>query len=129
MAARLTKSYFLAAVAALTAVPMALLPLAADARGLSVPQVQVWTINTIRYECAGGKSLTVRYTNTQNQQNFALLNVQGHDMLFVNTLATTGTKYVAGKYSWWTRNLKGTLRDETAAESAAPLLDDCRARA
>lgn len=100
----------------------------ASAAPLSVPQVQVTTRNTIRYVCDGGKSLIVRYVNTRNEQSFALLPVQGKNLLFVNVLAASGAKYSASHYTWWTKGPQGNLTDDLADEKAPPLLANCRVR-
>lgn len=96
--------------------------------GLTVPQIQVWTRNTIRYSCDHGRQVTVRYSNAKNEQSFALLNVKDRNMLFVNVSAASGAKYVAGQYSWWTKGPEGDLRDELADPKSEPLLGNCKAR-
>jgi len=100
----------------------------AAAKSLTVPQIQVWTQNTIRYQCDGRKSLTVHYSNAKNEQSFALLNVKDRDMLFVNVSAASGSKYVAGQYSWWTKGPQGTLRDDFAGDNGTDLLTNCKAQ-
>ncbi|WP_347555077.1 MliC family protein [Robbsia sp. KACC 23696] len=97
-------------------------------KALTVPQIQVWTQNTIRYVCDGRKSLTVHYSNTKNEQSFALLNVKDRDMLLVNVSAASGSKYVAGQYSWWTKGPQGTLRDDFSGENGTDLLTNCKAQ-
>ncbi len=100
----------------------------AASKGMSVPQLQVWTRNTIRYSCDHRAALTVHYINTKNEQSFALLDVKGRSMLFVNVTAASGSKYVAGQYTWWTKGPEGDLRDEMADENAPPILGNCTAR-
>lgn len=97
-------------------------------KALTVPQIQVWTQNTIRYVCDGRKSLTVHYSNTKNEQSFALLNVKDRDMLMVSISAASGSKYVAGQYSWSTTGPQGTLRDEFAGDKGTDLLTNCKAQ-
>lgn len=99
----------------------------AASKGMSVPQLQVWTRNTIRYSCDHRAALTVHYINTKNEQSFALLDVKGRSMLFVNVSAASGSKYVAGQYTWWTKGPEGDLRDEMADQSAPPMLGNCMA--
>lgn len=101
---------------------------AAAAAGLSIPQIQVWTRNTIRYSCDHGRQITVHYSNAKNEQSFALLPVKDRNMLFVNVSAASGAKYVAGQYSWWTKGPEGDLRDEMADPKSEPLLANCKAR-
>lgn len=100
----------------------------AASKGMTVPQLQVWTRNTIRYSCDHRAALTVHYVNTKNEQSFALLDVKGRSMLFVNVSAASGSKYVAGQYTWWTKGPEGDLRDEMADSNAAPILGNCMAR-
>jgi membrane-bound inhibitor of C-type lysozyme len=97
-------------------------------KSLTVPQIQVWTQNTIRYVCDGRKALTVHYSNAKNEQSFALLNVKDRDMLMVNVSAPSGSKYVAGQYSWSTAGPQGTLRDEFAGDKGTDLLTNCKAQ-
>jgi membrane-bound inhibitor of C-type lysozyme len=119
------------AVWVLTASAMALVALlpaqAAVAAPLTVPQVQISTINTLRYLCGGRKVLTVQYMNTKNRQSFALLTIDGRKVLFVNVMSGSGAKYVGDHYTWWTRGPQGTLSDDMADPNAAPLLADCKA--
>jgi membrane-bound inhibitor of C-type lysozyme len=98
----------------------------ASAMPLTVPQIQMATMNTLRYKCDGGHALTVQYMNTKNKQSFALLTVDGRKMLFVNVLAASGAKYVGDHYTWWTKGPEGTLTDETADPKAAPMLAECK---
>jgi len=95
---------------------------------LTIPQIQVWTRNTIRYSCDRGRQITVHYSNAKNEQSFALLPVRDRNMLFVNVSAASGSKYVAGQYSWWTKGPEGDLRDEMADPKSEPLLANCKAR-
>ena len=96
--------------------------------GLNIPQIQVWTRNTIRYSCDHGRQITVHYSNAKNEQSFALLPVKDRNLLFVNVSAASGAKYVAGQYSWWTKGPEGDLRDEMADPKSDPLLANCKAR-
>ena len=77
------------------------------------------------YQCQGGASLHVTYYNRQGGQSFAQLTVKGQPMLFVDTLAASGVRYVAGPYVWWTKGDGGDLYDQTAGPDAAPILAGC----
>ncbi|BAN22674.1 MliC family protein [Caballeronia insecticola] len=101
---------------------------AAFAMPLTVPQIQTASTQTTRYDCKGGKSVTVLYTNTRNHQSFAALTVDGRKLLFVNVIAGSGAKYVADQYTWWTKGPQANLYDEMAAKDSSPLLADCETR-
>lgn len=97
-----------------------------EAAPLSVPQIQSSTVKAFRYVCRSGKSLSVTYLNTRNKQSFAVLAVDGRELLFVNVLSGSGAKYVADRYTWWTKGPEGTLTDNTADASAPPVFANCK---
>jgi membrane-bound inhibitor of C-type lysozyme len=107
-----------AAAAALAATP-------ASAGALQVPQIQASPPVSRIYRCAGGGSLTVTYWNGRNGQSFALVPVGGTPLLFVDTLAASGVKYEAGRYTWWTKGNQGDLYDMTAGPNAPPIMAGC----
>lgn len=110
---------------ALCAAALATTALEASAGVLKVPQIRTNDKRTTDYQCAGGKSLTVTYWNTDNGQSFALLPVSGKMLLFVDTLSGSGAKYQTGRYTWWTKGHTGDLYDEMAGPNAPPILSDC----
>ncbi|WP_201313507.1 MliC family protein [Dyella sp. EPa41] len=93
-----------------------------------VPGIEVASTSTHAYQCEGGKALTVTYWNSQSGQGFALLAVDGKPMLFVDTIAASGVKYMAGRYTWWTKGERGDLYDALAGPNAAPVMSACMAR-
>lgn len=97
----------------------------AMADALNVPEVPIDATLVRNYQCQGGKSLKVTYYNTQGGQSFALLLVKDKAMLFVDTLAGSGVKYVAGPYAWWTKGNHGDLYDLMAGPNAAPIVAGC----
>ncbi|CDY79692.1 Predicted periplasmic protein [Caballeronia glathei] len=99
------------------------------AKALTVPQIQQATAQTTAYDCQDGKSVTVRYVNTKNGQSFALLPVEGKKLLFVNVMSGSGARYVADRYTWWTKGPEGTLSNGMADSGAPPMLAGCKARA
>jgi membrane-bound inhibitor of C-type lysozyme len=121
----MTKRY--AAVTALSAAAL-LAAHAAQAMPLTVPQIQTASKQTTRYVCKDGKSVSVQYTNTRNQQSFAALTVDGRKLLFVSVIAGSGAKYVADQYTWWTKGPEANLYDEMAAKDSPPLLANCQAQ-
>jgi membrane-bound inhibitor of C-type lysozyme len=98
---------------------------AAMADTLKVPAIPVDATLTRTYRCEAGQTLKVTYYNHQGGQSFALLRVKDKDLLFVDTLAASGVKYVAGPYTWWTKGDGGDLYDLTAGSDAAPMLAQC----
>ena len=100
----------------------------ATADTFHAPGIDVASTSTHTYQCEGGKSLAVTYWNSQAGQSFALLPVEGKPMLFVDTIAASGVKYVAGRYTWWTKGERGDLYDAMAGANAAPVMAGCMAR-
>jgi membrane-bound inhibitor of C-type lysozyme len=98
---------------------------ATAAAPLKVTKVQVDAPVSHTYQCEGGKSLQVTYWNSQSGQSFALLPVNGKPMLFVNTIAASGVKYVADRYTWWTKGDHGDLYDMTGGPDAKPIVAGC----
>lgn len=95
---------------------------AADA--LNVKAIPVSATVARNYRCKAGQSFQVTYYNSTGQ-SFALLPVKGKAMLFVDTLAASGVKYVAGTYVWWTKGDNGDLYDTMAGPDAAPVISGC----
>jgi membrane-bound inhibitor of C-type lysozyme len=100
----------------------------ASAMPLTVPQIQTASTQTTRYDCKGGKHVSVQYTNTRNNQSFAALTVDGRKLLFVNVVSGSGARYVADQYTWSTKGPQANLYDEMAAKDSPPLLAECQAR-
>src|SRR5277367_5453218 len=92
---------------------------------LNVPEIPIDATLVRNYQCQSGKSLKVTYYNRHDGQSFALLLVKDKAMLFVDTLAGSGVKYVAGPYAWWTKGNNGDLYDMTAGPNAAPIVAGC----
>ncbi len=114
----------LAALATGALLVMATLPAAAARPGID--DVRFKDVRTVRYQCDGGKTLTVRYFNGAENQA-AILRPAGKPMLFVNVVSGSGARYVAGPYEWWTKGHEGTLRDLMQGENAAPVYANCQA--
>ena len=81
------------------------------------------------YRCEDGKSLQVAYFNQHDGQGFAVLTVEGRRLLFVDTVAASGVRYVACRYVWWTKGDHGDLYDAMAGANAHPLVGGCVATA
>nr|WP_199044995.1 MliC family protein [Dyella sp. ASV24] len=90
-----------------------------------LPAIPVDNTLVRNYQCQGGQTLKVTYYNRQGGQSFAMLTVKGNAMLFVDTLAASGVRYVAGPYVWWTKGDNGDLYDMTAGPDAAPIIAGC----
>lgn len=96
-----------------------------SADALKVPQIQTSAPTTRAYQCEGGKSLSVIYWNSYDGQSFALVPVDGKPLLFVDTVAASGVKYEAGRYTWWTKGKGGDLYDMMAGPNAPPIIAGC----
>lgn len=101
---------------------------AAWAMPLTVPQVQEASSQTVKYDCDGDKTLSVRYVNTKNNQSFALLTVDGRKLLFVNVTSGSGARYVAEQYTWWSKGQEGNLYTGMGEPNAPPVIGNCKAR-
>jgi membrane-bound inhibitor of C-type lysozyme len=79
-------------------------------------------IVTALYGCGDGvEPITVKYVNAA-PNFFAIVPVDGADMVFVNVISASGAKYVAGQYEWWSKGADATLHDVTEGLDAAPVL-------
>ncbi|SPD65115.1 Membrane-bound lysozyme inhibitor of C-type lysozyme [Cupriavidus taiwanensis] len=117
----LSRIHIVALLAALCASATAYAARAPGIDGVRFPEVR-----TMRYQCDGGKTLTVRYFNSPDNQA-AVFRIEGKPVLAVSTVAASGARYVGGRYEWWTKGESGTLRDLTQAENAPPALANCHA--
>jgi membrane-bound inhibitor of C-type lysozyme len=100
-------------------------PAGASAAPLTLSEIQTNARQTSTYTCANGKTLRVSYWNAANGQSFALVPVKGEALLFVNTIAASGAKYQADRFTWWTKGPRADLYDATAGENAPPVLAGC----
>jgi membrane-bound inhibitor of C-type lysozyme len=79
-------------------------------------------IVTTVYGCGEGiEPLTVKYINAA-PNFFAILPIEGEDLVFVNVISASGAKYVAGQYEWWNKGSDATLHNVTEGLDAAPVL-------
>jgi membrane-bound inhibitor of C-type lysozyme len=112
------------ALAALGAGASVMAP-AARAAALDVREIQTQSRHTFRYTCADGKTFKVTYINGTNGQSFALVPVEGRNLLFVGVIAASGVKYVADRYTWWTKGPGADLYDAMNADSPKPVVSGC----
>ncbi|MDQ0139245.1 MliC family protein [Cupriavidus necator] len=96
------------------------------ARAPGIDGVRFPEVRTVHYQCDSGKTLTVRYFNSTDNQA-AVFRIEGKPVLAVSTVSASGARYVGGRYEWWTKGEAGTLRDLMLAETAAPALANCHA--
>ena len=79
-------------------------------------------IITAVYSCGENtEPLTVKYINAQ-PNFFAIVPIEGDDVVMVNVLSASGAKYVAGIWEWWNKGSDGTLHNLTEGMDAAPVL-------
>jgi membrane-bound inhibitor of C-type lysozyme len=119
------KNTRIAARAALLALASLIATAQAGATPLNVGEIQTQTRHAFSYTCADGKTFKVSYLNAKNGQSFAVVPVAGRTLLFVSTIAASGVKYQADRYTWWTKGPRADLYDATAGENAAPVLAGC----
>ncbi|HDR9582900.1 TPA: MliC family protein [Burkholderia stabilis] len=98
----------------------------AHAAQLTVEEIDADARQQTVYQCANQKQpVRVSYWLAGNGQSFALVPVNGRQLLFVDTVSASGARYQAGRYTWWTKGKEASLRDEIADQSSLPLLADC----
>lgn len=79
-------------------------------------------IVTAVYGCGEGtEPLTVKYINAQ-PNFFAIVPIEGEDVVMVNVISASGAKYVSGVWEWWNKGNEGTLHNVTEGLDAAPVL-------
>lgn len=79
-------------------------------------------IVTTLYGCGETQpELTVRYINAQ-PNFFAIIPIEGEDVVFVNVISGSGAKYVSGVWEWWNKGADATLHNVTEGLDAAPVL-------
>ncbi|TPQ35731.1 MliC family protein [Cupriavidus pinatubonensis] len=113
------------------ALPALLLAVCASASAFAagapgIDSVRFPDVRTVRYQCDGGKDLTVRYFNSPDNQA-AILRLEGKPVLAVSVVSGSGARYVGGRYEWWTQGDDGTLRDLMQTDASPPMLGGCRA--
>ena len=65
---------------------------------------------THQYQCEGLEPFSVEFINAE--PNFlAIVPVGPRRMVFVNVMAASGAKYVAGQFEFWTKGSEATLTD------------------
>ena len=69
----------------------------------------------------GTEPLTVKYINAQ-PNFFAIVPIEGEDVVMVNVVSASGAKYVSGVWEWWNKGSDGTLHNVTEGLDAAPVL-------
>ena len=109
------------------AAPSPVTPVPTKPFALSFANVKVVSRSIVSYLCADGRQMGVAYMNTDNQQSFAVIRIDGRHVVFVDTAAASGVRYAAGRYVWWSKGEEGNLYDMTAGENAAPIAKDCKA--
>ncbi len=97
---------------------------AAGAPGID--SVRFADVRTVRYQCDGARTLTVRYFNSPDNQA-AILRLEGKPVLAVSVVSGSGARYVGGRYEWWTKGDEGTLRDLMQTHANPPMRGGCRA--
>jgi len=99
----------------------------AQAAGLpsALRDIRMQSRHTYRYTCADSKTFKVTYLNATNGQSFALVPVDGRTLLLVSTIAASGVRYQADRYTWWTKGPRADLYDATAGDNAKPRIAGC----
>jgi membrane-bound inhibitor of C-type lysozyme len=79
-------------------------------------------IVTTVYGCGEGTApLTIKYINAA-PNFFAIVPIEGEDVVFVNVISASGAKYVSGEYEWWNKGADASLHNVTEGLDAAPVL-------
>jgi membrane-bound inhibitor of C-type lysozyme len=79
-------------------------------------------IVTAVYGCGEGtEPLTVKYINAQ-PNFFAIVPIEGEDVVLVNVVSASGAKYVSGVWEWWNKGSDASLHNVTEGLDAAPVM-------
>jgi membrane-bound inhibitor of C-type lysozyme len=79
-------------------------------------------IVTAIYGCGEGTDpLTVKYINAA-PNFFAIVPIDGEDVVMVNVISASGAKYVSGVHEWWNKGTDASLHNVTEGLDAAPVL-------
>jgi len=79
-------------------------------------------IVTAVYGCGDAvPELMVKYINAA-PNFFAIVPVEGEDVVFVNVVSASGAKYVSGVWEWWNKGADASLHNVTEGLDAAPVL-------
>ena len=79
-------------------------------------------IVTAVYGCGEGtEPLTVKYINAE-PNFFAIVPIEGEDVVFVNVVSASGAKYVSGVWEWWNKGADASLHNVTEGLDAAPVM-------
>lgn len=70
-------------------------------------------VTAVRYACADGTEVAVRYVNS-GADALALIALPEGARLFVGVIAASGARYVAGPYEWWSRGEEARFSDARA---------------
>lgn len=70
-------------------------------------------VESVSYTCEGGDALSfaVRYVNS-GADSLAVVPIDGADRIFVNVIAASGARYVAGEFEWWVKGDSATLTNQ-----------------
>ena len=79
-------------------------------------------IVTAVYGCGEGtEPLTVKYINAE-PNFFAIVPIEGEDVVLVNVVSASGAKYVSSVWEWWNKGSDASLHNVTEGLDAAPVL-------
>lgn len=78
-------------------------------------------ITLTRYSCNKGEPFDVQYVNV-GANNLAVLTLDGQETVFVNVIAASGARYVAGAMEFWTKGDTASFTDVMKDDGAA---QDC----
>jgi membrane-bound inhibitor of C-type lysozyme len=79
-------------------------------------------IVTTIYGCGDGtEPLTVKYINAA-PNFFAIVPIDGHDVVMTSVVTASGVKYASGEWEWWNKGSDASLHNITEGLDAAPVL-------
>ena len=73
-------------------------------------------VTTTSYACGEDPSMQVRYV-TSDSESLALVPIDSEQRVFVNVVAASGARDVAGQYEWWVKGGGGMLTDLIAEDT------------
>lgn len=80
---------------------------------VTLPLEKGGNVESVSYSCGtdGSTEFTVQYVNA-GPNSLAIIPVGDADRIFVNVIAASGARYVAGEYEWWVKGDDATLSNQ-----------------
>lgn len=80
---------------------------------VTLPLEKGGNVESVGYSCGtdGSAEFTVQYVNA-GSNSLAIVPIDDAERIFVNVIAASGARYVAGEYEWWVKGDDATLTNQ-----------------